>query len=290
MQAQNTELNIDHWLNGKSFVEHYQEYEKRGFVCFENVLDEDQISAIRKALAPHLEADLRGRNNFEGQRTNRVYGLLAKDTIISNLVIHPLVMAFVERELGQSCLLSSCLAINLLPGETAQAWHTDDSHISVPLPRPAWGVSTFWSIDATTELNGATEFLPGSHLWDLNQIDGMVRPGDFNKTDTKTSGADTGDRDDSVKLCVPPGSLIIAKGTVWHRGGANKTDEARLIITPQYCPGWVRQLENMMAVVPPEIAKNLPERVQELIGYSIHPPFMGYVDGVHPKRLLTKNR
>jgi hypothetical protein len=30
----------------------------------------------------------------------------------------------------------------------------------------------------------------------------------------------------------------------------------------------------------------LPERAAELIGYSINPPFMGYVDGVHPRRGL----
>jgi ectoine hydroxylase-related dioxygenase (phytanoyl-CoA dioxygenase family) len=48
-----------------------------------------------------------------------------------------------------------------------------------------------------------------------------------------------------------------------------------LIITPQYCAGWVRQLENMTLAVPAELAKKLPERACELIGYSIHPPFMG---------------
>jgi hypothetical protein len=30
----------------------------------------------------------------------------------------------------------------------------------------------------------------------------------------------------------------------------------------------------------------LPERARELIGYSIHPPFMGHVDGRHPAKLL----
>ena len=30
----------------------------------------------------------------------------------------------------------------------------------------------------------------------------------------------------------------------------------------------------------------VPERARELIGYSIHRPFMGYVVGVHPRRLL----
>ena len=41
-----------------------------------------------------------------------------------------------------------------------------------------------------------------------------------------------------------------------------------------------------MAVVPRETAAAMPERLQELIGYSIHPPFMGYVNGVHPRKLL----
>jgi hypothetical protein len=31
------------------------------------------------------------------------------------------------------------------------------------------------------------------------------------------------------------------------------------------------QLENMCLAVPPEIVGKLPERVRELIGYSIHP-------------------
>jgi ectoine hydroxylase-related dioxygenase (phytanoyl-CoA dioxygenase family) len=86
---------------------------------------------------------------------------------------------------------------------------------------------------------------------------------------------------------MKPGSLMLAKGTLWHRGGANRSDKTRMIITPQYCPGWTRQLENMALSVPPAIAATLPKRAQELIGYSIHPPFMGYVDGMHPSRVFA---
>jgi hypothetical protein len=31
----------------------------------------------------------------------------------------------------------------------------------------------------------------------------------------------------------------------------------------------------------------LPERLQELLGYNIYPPFVGYVDGRHPRRVLA---
>jgi ectoine hydroxylase-related dioxygenase (phytanoyl-CoA dioxygenase family) len=270
------------WLEGRSFSSWQEEYDRRGYLIFKNVLKPDRVADIRAALAPHLARDLLGRNDFEGTKTNRVYALLAKSPVFAELVIHPLVLAFVEAELGESCLLSALLAINLHPGETVQPWHFDDSGAKVPRPRPALGVSTFWAIDDTTEQNGATEIIPGSHLWDGQYIEGAVNPAHF------IGAADhhDGDRPDAVKLTMPSGSLAITKGTLWHRGGANRSDRPRLIITPQYCVGWVRQLENMALAVPAEMANKLPERARELIGYSIHPPFMGYVDGVHPRRLL----
>ena len=77
-------------------------------------------------------------------------------------------------------------------------------------------------------------------------------------------------------------------GSLYHRGGANLSGAPRLAITPQYCQPWLRQLENMPLAVPPEKAAALSERTQELLGYSIREPgFMGYVDGVHPKRLFN---
>ena len=49
-------------------------------------------------------------------------------------------------------------------------------------------------------------------------------------------------------------------------------------------PTWV---ETMVLAVPPERAQHYSVRVQELLGYSIAAPsFMGYVDGVHPRRLV----
>lgn len=276
------------WLQGRTFASWREEFDRRGYLIFERVLSPDQVAEIRSALAPHLERNLIGRNDFEGFRTNRVYALLAKSPLFAELAIHPLALAFVEAELGSSCLLSAMLAINLHPGETVQPWHFDDGGVRLPRPRPAFGVSTFWAIDDTTELNGSTEIVPGSHLWDDERLEGAVKPADFTGVAVADADDDPGRRSDAVKLAMPSGSLAIAKGTLWHRGGANRSDRPRLIITPQYCAGWVRQLENMALAVPAEVAEKLPERARELIGYSIHPPFMGYVDGVHPRRLLRK--
>jgi ectoine hydroxylase-related dioxygenase (phytanoyl-CoA dioxygenase family) len=276
------------WLKGRTFASWREDFDRRGYLIFERVLSPGGVAEIRAALAPFLERDLTGRNDFEGLKTNRVYALLAKSPLFAELAIHPLALAFAEAELGQSCLLSALLANNLHPGETAQPWHFDDGGAKIPRPRPALGVSAFWAIDDTTELNGSTEVIPGSHLWDEQMVEGAAKPADFTNKTGPTAGRDPGNRPDAVKMMMPSGSLAIAKGTLWHRGGANLSDRPRLIITPQYCAGWVRQLENMSLAVPAELAEKLPERARELIGYSIHPPFMGHVDGVHPKRLLQK--
>ncbi len=274
------------WLQGRTFASWREQFDTSGYLIFERVLSPDRVAELRAALAPFLASDLTGRNDFEGLKTNRVYALLAKSPLFAELAIHPLALAFAEAELGPSCLLSALLAINLHPGETVQPWHTDDGGIKVPRPRPALGISAFWAIDDTTALNGSTEVIPGSHLWDAQTVEGAVTPADFTSAAAPNADHDPGDRPDAVKLLMPSGSLAIAKGTLWHRGGANRSDRPRLIITPQYCAGWVRQLENMALAVPAEVAEKLPERARELIGYSIHPPFMGYVDGVHPRRLL----
>src|SRR6267154_1064564 len=160
------------WLQGRTFQSWREQFDRRSYLIFERVLSPVVVADIRSALAPYLARDLKGRNDFEGEKTNRVYALLAKSPVFAELAIHPLALAFAEAELGESCLLSAMLAINLHPGETVQAWHTDDGGAKVPRPRPALGLSAFWAIDDTTELNGSTEVIPGSHLWDEQVVEG----------------------------------------------------------------------------------------------------------------------
>ena len=46
----------------------------------------------------------------------------------------------------------------------------------------------------------------------------------------------------------------------------------------------------MVLAVPPEKAAQYSDNIQSMLGYSIRDPgFMGYVDGVHPKRLIRSD-
>ena len=74
-------------------------------------------------------------------------------------------------------------------------------------------------------------------------------------------------------------------GTLWHRGGANRSDAPRLAITPQYCEPWARPQEQMVLSVGALAAQYSP-RVRTMLGFGIYPPFMGHVNGLHPLRTL----
>ena len=76
-------------------------------------------------------------------------------------------------------------------------------------------------------------------------------------------------------------------GSLWHGGGANQTAAPRLGVILEYAAGWLRPQENHCLAVPREIVRALPERLQELLGYDIYPPFVGYVDGRHPRKVLV---
>jgi ectoine hydroxylase-related dioxygenase (phytanoyl-CoA dioxygenase family) len=240
--------------------------QRDGYVVLPRLLSSAQIAAVKAGLAPYLRGTLWGRNDFEGFRTERVYALLAKAPVIAELVEHPRVLALVDRVLAPDYLLSANLAIQLYPGETRQALHFDTGFYKVPRPRPALGISAIWAIDEFTVENGATEVIPGSHHW------GPERPAE--------------DDPRIVPVVMPAGSVVVFMGTLWHRGGANQSGAPRLAITPQYCEAWLRQIENQVLAVPHEMAARYSERVQGLLGYSIHAPFMGYVDGMHPRRLI----
>jgi ectoine hydroxylase-related dioxygenase (phytanoyl-CoA dioxygenase family) len=85
---------------------------------------------------------------------------------------------------------------------------------------------------------------------------------------------------------MPSGSCVFFVGTLWHGGGANRSDQARLAVTAQYCEPWLRPQEAFTLSTDRETVRAVSEDVRRMLGYSIHPPFIGMVDGMHPKRLL----
>ncbi|WP_310784806.1 phytanoyl-CoA dioxygenase family protein [Mycobacterium sp. Z3061] len=234
-----------------------------GYVIWENLLDAQQCREIRETARPWLGHT--GRNSFEGRRTQRVYSVLSRTRVCDRLVDYPRVLAVLDRLLMPNYLLSALQAINIQPGESAQLPHHDDGFYPIPRPREPLAAATIWAIDDFTADNGATVVIPGSHRW------GKRRPGPD---------------DTALPVVMPAGSCVFFVGTLWHGGGANTSAHDRLAVTAQYCQPWLRPMEAFTLSVSRDIARTVSDDIQRMLGYSIHPPFVGAVDGLHPLRLL----
>jgi ectoine hydroxylase-related dioxygenase (phytanoyl-CoA dioxygenase family) len=239
--------------------------DRDGYAVVESLLTSDEATAVRDGLREVLDRTPMGRNDFEGYQTRRIYALFAKTRAFDALALHPLLLGVLDAVLGPSYQLSAPTGIEIGPGEKAQFLHMDDGIYPLPRPHPEVVLNSMWALDDFTVENGATRVVPGSHRW----------------TDRIPV-----DPDETVPVTMPAGSVLFILGSLWHGGGENRTDRPRLGVLLEYAAGWLRQQENHVLAVPPEIVRTLPERLQELIGYGIHPPFVGYVDGRHPRRLL----
>ncbi len=236
-----------------------------GVAVCEGVLDAARVAAIRQELGEVLETTPTGRNDFEGYGTKRIYRLFAKTRAFDDLAIDPVLLGVMDGLLGHA-QLSAPTGILIGAGEPAQILHRDDSIYPLPQPHGEVVLNTMWAFDDFTPDNGATCFVPGSHRWDPGRVPGADDP--------------------VVQAVMPAGSVAFYTGSIWHGGGANRTDDARLGVILEYAAAWLRPQENHVIGVPPELVATLPERLQELLGYNIFPPFMGYVDGRHPRRFL----
>jgi hypothetical protein len=64
------------------------------------------------------------------------------------------------------------------------------------------------------------------------------------------------------------------------------SDHVRRGLVISYRLGWLAPAEKLLLSTPPELARTLPERVQRLIGYQLHRPNLGWIEGQDPIRWL----
>ncbi|MCV6623122.1 MAG: phytanoyl-CoA dioxygenase family protein [Cellvibrionaceae bacterium] len=260
-----TQSNAKDRVDQEQLQQYLDKLMQDGYVVVPDLLSQEQIDIIREEVTPMLNH--KGRNFFEGELTQRIYSVMAKTFALNPMVEHPMILALLDAVLMPSYLLSQLQVINILPGEKQQPLHADDGYVQMPRPRKFVSAATVWAIDDFTAENGGTMVIPGSHNW------GDKHP-------------DESDLKNQIHCEMKAGSAVFFLGTLWHGGGANVSDQPRLAATAQYCEGFIRPQENFSLSVPLERAAQCSEDIKRMLGYSIFGPFMGMVDGKHPKRLL----
>ncbi|HEY8571886.1 phytanoyl-CoA dioxygenase family protein [Phenylobacterium sp.] len=251
---------------------HAERIRTQGYTVIEDFMDAATLAEVREMLAPYLGSHA-GRNDFEGFKTERVYTLVARGKVFERLTEEPRLMALLDRFLQPGYLLTASQAICIYPGETAQGIHTDDGFYRQPRPRPAISYTMIAAVDAFTVENGATQVIPGSHLW--GDPGAPERPSDPAEMEKML-----------VSMEMPAGAALVFPGTLLHQGGANRSQAPRLAFTNQYCEPWGRTQENFYLGIPREQVREMTPKLKQLLGYDIWPPFMGQVTASHPSKAL----
>eukprot|EP01084_Bolivina_argentea_P022804 42415_1 len=246
--------------------------DENGYLIIKNMLTPTEVEEIRQESLRILSKASFGTEDFGGRRTKRSAALLAKSRVYDKLILNKRLNNLYDYYLLPNHLLSNLSCIQIFPGETQQPVHIDTGSYCYATKRPRkmpLRLAVIWSIDDFTETNGATRFIPRSHLWSGGKYPNLKK-------------------DKLHKAIMPKGSCLIYFGTIYHCGGANKSNKPRLAVTTQHIQPWIRQQNNIFFSVPIDMVKQLHPKIQSMVGYSVHPPNYGTVDNRHPLDVIPQ--
>ncbi|MDE0886276.1 MAG: phytanoyl-CoA dioxygenase family protein [Myxococcota bacterium] len=212
------------------------------------------VDAVVAELRPNLDAAAaKEQSVFDGTKTRRFGAIMRSAPSAAELVDHELVVTLADEFLLPHCAtyqVSSLTAVEILPGEGAQALHRDDSLYPIELAGMELQLSVMWALSDFTKENGGTRVVPGSHRfirsWHLPDLSGWEA------------------------AVMPKGSALFYLGSTWHGGGANESTSMRTGLINTYCLGWLRQEANQYLETPPEVASKFNPRLRALLGYTPH--------------------
>jgi ectoine hydroxylase-related dioxygenase (phytanoyl-CoA dioxygenase family) len=213
------------------------------------------IDTIRAELRPELDAaGLRLKSDFNGSKTLRnSSSVLSVAPSAASLVDHDMVIEVANAILLPHCAtyqIGSMSAIEILPGESAQALHRDDSLYPIEISGMELQIGVMWALDDFTQENGGTRVVLGSHRF----LRSWHLPG----------------LSDWESAVMPKGSALFYMGSTWHGGGANQSNAPRMGLINTYSLGWLRQESNQYLGTPPEVAARFRPRLRALLGYTPH--------------------
>ena len=259
-----------------------------GGVIVEGLIERTAIERMNDELDEHIEAADPGMEHlnpaigfFFGQETRHVSGVAGKShTFASEIAIHPTVMGVCDEILLPACSryqLNLGHVIDRGPGTRRQLFHRDELvWVHVPRPHPEIQLASMIALEDFTEEIGATNIVPGSHEWPLER-----EP-----------------EEHEVAIAeMPAGSAALYLGSTIHAGGANTTsDRWRRGLHASWICGWLRTEENQYLACPPDQARHLPRKAQEVLGYAVHDAieaaggYCGAVDLQDPCDLMEQGK
>ena len=232
-----------------------RQLDEQGYLIFKNVLSPEEIETILARLEElwAMEGDHAGEENYIEVGVRRLANLANKGEIFRGLYAHPQVLEVIEAVMGPEVRASMVNARDVPPHTGVRmSFHMDSDKGRVRDEKGYNAATAIWMLDEFSTANGATAFVPGSHL--LGKAPREVLP-DL-----------TAAHPDEIVIEGQPGDVLVFNGHCWHAGRPNVTDGHRRAVLVHYLRADVPRPQNRRQHLEPDQAAALAPRERELLG------------------------
>ncbi len=230
-----------------------------GYCKIESALSVEQVKVVRQRVLDQAEGErLAGiaQKTPSGQNINccvnkgRCFELLIEQHP-SQVQGGPLVEQLVTEALGPGWICTSLIAAISLKGGVPQALHQDQGND--PDSRSPMSVNVLTAISDINEKNGGTLVIPGSHL---------------TLSDAVRERKPVGKLPPAIIVDAESVTIVITDGRLLHGTVIYHTDEPRIVMLNGMQKSWMRQQENWMLSVRPEVLCRASEKLLHRMGYQ----------------------
>lgn len=230
-----------------------------GFTLIEGGLSPDQCERFRERLLAQAEGERLAGIETMTPSGQYVHSLVNKGELFVQCIEQdpravqagPLIEQLLNETLGKDWICHSFLANGADPGGYPQGLHIDQAPMLpwIPAEAPAL-VNTMFIPQDVDERNGGTLLIPGSHRI-------LIEAG---------SGGEVGEMPPAINLEAPAGTILLFDGRVLHGTAVNHTEKLRFVATMSNVKSWMRQQENWVVTVAPEVLANASPRLLHRMG------------------------
>ena len=240
--------------------EQRKQLDEQGYLIFKGLLPPDQIELLRTKVEElwGTEGEKAGEENYIEPGVRRLANLANKGDIFREIYSHPQVLEVIEAVMGSEIRASMVNARDVPPHTGARMPFHMDSDKGRHRDEKGFSAATaIWMLDPFTVENGATAFVPGSHL--IGKSPKQVL------TDLNAS------HPDEIVLEGEAGDVLVFNGHCWHAGRPNLTDGHRRALLVHYLRADMPRPENRRQYLDRERAAELSSGERELLGLDDEP-------------------
>ena len=236
-----------------------RDFLKWGYCKIRDALSPEQVRIIRQRVLEQAEGERLAcisQKTPSGQNINCCVnkgqcfeGLIEQHTDI--VQGGPLIEQLITEALGAGWICSSLIAAISVKGGVPQALHQDqDNNLDSHSPM---SINILTAISDVDEVNGGTLVIPGSHL--------VV-------SEALRNHKPVGKLPPAINIDAKGGAMIITDGRLLHGTGVNHTETPRIVMLSSMLKPFLRQQENWMLSVSPEVLQRASPKLLHRMGYQ----------------------